>query len=264
MYALAVALGNSGYEYLPTAVKLIIPQLGQVLEDFILTCRVSDGMATDKMVFPVSVVNYPLNNCNFLPIIDEIKDQTFEVGKRNYYQIAAYDPDLEDMLGGLTYSINVHGEPAYQFFGPWWDNVIKIDSTGLISFKPLFEGSFDCIITVTDPRGMYAFGQFTVFCIYANYQETWFNHPPIILGEFDSIQTIRAGEKFIADEMDFWDPDGDKMYWSCNIGSVGINGVYTFQSMFPGYYHVQVIAYDIRGGATSTEFVIHVKPWWSL
>ncbi len=261
MYALACALLNSGYEVFPNA-RRIVPHLGQVFEDMIVTCQVSDGMATDKETFPISVVNYPVTNNP--PIIMNVEDQTFEVGKTNYYQILAYDPDLEDMLEGLSYNATLHGESTYYQFGPWWPPPNRLPN-GLITLKPFCEGTIDCIVTVTDPRGMNAMCQFTIFCkIIDEYPGNWFNHPPVILGELDSPQTIRAGEKFIASEMDFFDPDGDKMYWSCNVGSVGNNGVYTFQSIYPGNYQVQIIAYDIRGGATSTEFVIHVKPWWSL
>ena len=123
------------------------------------------------------------------------------------------------------------------------------------------EDIIDCVVIARDPRGMFAICEFTIFC---RSPGNWFNHPPVISGELASPQIIRAGEKFVSIGMDFWDPDGDKMYWSCNVGSVGNNGVYTFQSMYPGDYHVQIIAYDIRGGSTSTEFVIQVKFWWSL
>ena len=54
-------------------------------------------MATDKETFPISVVNYPVTNNP--PIIENVKDQVFEVGVTNYYRIVAIDPDLEDMDG---------------------------------------------------------------------------------------------------------------------------------------------------------------------
>ena len=185
-------------------------------------------------------------------------DQIFYVGEGGQYRIVAIDPDpLDD--GALTYKATLNGLPSYQY-GPWMQNIIH-PTYGVISFVPQFEGALDCVITVSDPRGMFAVAEITIFCINRG---TWFNHPPIVLGDLDSPQTIRAGEMFIADEMDFQDPDGDRLYWSCNIGSVGDNGVYTFQTMFPGYYLVQITAYDIRGGAATTEFLLHVRPWWSL
>jgi len=261
MYALACALLNSGYEVFPNTVK-IAPALGQVFEDMIVSCRVSDGVATDKEIFPISVVNYPVTN-NPPIIITDVEDQSFEVGKTNYYQIVAYDPDLEDMLEGLMYTATLHGESAFYQFWPWWPphNRQYGLRNGLITLLPVYEGSIDCIVTVRDRRGMFAMCEFSIFC---QDPGKWRNHPPIILGYPDSPQTIRAGEMFIASEMVFLDPDGDKMYWSCNVGSVGNNGVYTFQSIYPGYYLVQITAYDIRGGAATTEFVIQVRPWWSM
>ena len=255
MFAVACALDNSGYDTFPNAIR-IVPHLGQVFEDMVVTCRCSDGIVTDKETFPISVVNYPVTN--HPPIINDVDDQIFYVGEGGQYRIVAIDPDpLDD--GALTYKATLNGLPSYQY-GPWMQNIIH-PTYGVISFVPQFEGALDCVITVSDPRGMFAVAEITIFCINRG---TWFNHPPIVLGDLDSPQTIRAGEMFIADEMDFQDPDGDRLYWSCNIGSVGDNGVYTFQTMFPGYYLVQITAYDIRGGAATTEFLLHVRPWWSL
>jgi len=259
IYALAVALGNSGYEYFPTAAKLILPTFGQTFEDCILTCQVTDDIATFREYFPVSVVNYPVTNHPPI-IITDVEDQVFEVGVANYYQIVAYDPDPEDMIEGLTYYS--HLDLPFPTFNPW--NIIDSKS-GLITFTPHREYDFDCQVRVSDPHGSSMWCEFTIFCkIPDKYPGTWVNHPPVISGEIDSLQTIRAGEKFIANEIHFMDPDEDKMYWSSNVGSVGNNGVYTFQTMFPGDYQVQITAYDIRGGAATTEFMIHVTPWWSL
>jgi hypothetical protein len=255
VYAIACALANSDYDVFPNAIR-IVPHLGQVFEDMIVTCRCSDGVVTDKETFPVSVVNYPVTNQP--PIINDVDDQIFYVGQPNAYQIVAVDPDPQDM-GLLTFNATLNGLPSYQY-GPWSQNIIH-PRAGVLYFSPQFEGALDCIITVEDPRGMFSVAEITIFCVN---QGTWFNHPPIVLGDLDSPQTVRAGEMFIADEMDFQDPDGDRLYWSCNIGSVGDNGIYTFQTMFPGYYLVQITAYDIRGGAATTEFLLHVRPWWSL
>jgi len=114
MYALACALLNSGYDVSPNARK-IAPNLGLVFEDMIVTFRVSDGMATDKETFPVSVVNYPVTNNP--PIFDDVADQVFEVGKTNYYQTVVHDPDLEDMINGLTYYCTLNGLPSH-LYGP--------------------------------------------------------------------------------------------------------------------------------------------------
>ena len=70
MYALACALHNRGYDVFPNTVR-IVANFGQVFEDMIVTCRVSDGVIIDREVFPVSVVNYPTDNNP--PIINTVK-----------------------------------------------------------------------------------------------------------------------------------------------------------------------------------------------
>ncbi len=261
MYVLAVALYNSDHEVFPN-VRALNPTMGQTPEDLIVTCRVTDGVATDKETFPVSVVNYPVTN--FPPMLNDLDDQLFYVMESpspdkgvNVYQVMATDHDMQDMFS-LTYNCTLNGLPNYQV-GPFQQRIIS-PTGGLIAFTPYSEGALQAIITVEDPRGMYAVGAITIFCCNRG---TWFNHPPIILHDLDSPQTIRAGQLFVADEMNFVDPDGDELYWSCNIGAIGDNGLYTFQSQYPGYYMVQITAYDIRGGAATTEFMIHVLPWWA-
>jgi hypothetical protein len=261
MYVLAAALANGGHAVFPN-VRRLMPSFGQVPEDLIVTCRVTDGIGTDKETFPISVVNYPVTN--FPPMLNDLDDQVFYVNETpdadegvNTYRVMATDHDLQDMFN-LTYNCTLNGLPNYQV-GPFQQRIIH-PTSGLIAFTPYSEGALQAVITVEDPRGMFSVGEITIFCCNRG---TWFNHPPIILGDMDSPQTIRAGQLFIANEMDFVDPDGDELYWSCNIGAVGENGIYTFQSQYPGYYLVQITAYDIRGGAATTEFLIHVMPWWS-
>ncbi len=261
MYVLAVALYNSGHKVFPT-IRAFTPSLGQVPENIIVTCRVTDGMATDTETFHVSVVNYPVTN--YPPMLNDLDDQVFYVNETpdvedgvNVYQVVGIDHDMQDMFN-LTYDCTLNGLPNYQI-GPYQQRIIS-PTSGLIAFTPYGEGALNCVITVSDPRGMYAIGEITIFCCN---QGTWFNHPPVIIGDLDSPQTIKAGQLFVANEMDFVDPDGDALSWSCNIGAVGEDGIYTFQSQYPGYYSVQITAYDIRGGAATTEFVIHVLPWWA-
>jgi hypothetical protein len=261
MYVLACALFNAGHSSFPN-VRVLNPSYGQVPEDLIITCRVTDGIGTDKETFPVSVVNYPVSN--FPPMLNDLDDQVFFVQRTpdldtgmNVYRVMAHDHDPQDMFS-LTYHCTLNGLPNYQV-GPFQQTVIS-PTSGIIAFTPYSEGALHAIITVEDPRGMYSIGEITIFCCNKG---GWYNHPPIILGDMDSPQTIRAGQLFIANEMDFCDPDGDELYWSCNIGAVGENGLYTFQSQYPGYYLVQITAYDIRGGAATTEFLIHVLPWWA-
>ena len=40
--------------------------------------------------------------------------------------------------------------------------------------------------------------------------------------------------------------------------------IYSFMTHFPGIYHIEIIAYDLRGGKNSTRFILEVHPWWSL
>ena len=257
MYAVACALLNSGYSVIPNVIK-IVPHGGQVFEDMIVTCRASDGIQMDEEVFPVSVVNYPVTN--HPPIINDLNDQIFYVGMRNNYRVTAVDPDIQDM-GKLVFHATLDGLPSYSY-GPWSQNIIEPcgPNAGVISFVPQFEATMNCTLTVQDPRGMFVVIEFLIMCVN---QGTWFNHPPVVLADINTPITVRAGERWVDNRMEFVDPDGDKLYFSCNFGSVGNNGVYSFQTQFPGNYYVQITAYDIRGGFCTWEFIINVLPWWS-
>ena len=155
MYALAWVLHKSGYDYLPTARKIVL-DIGLVFEDYIVKCQVTDGLESDKEMFSCSVVNYPVEN--YAPLIEEIKDQDFEVGRLNTYQVLAHDPDLADMMAGLRYEAMVSGHVSYQL-PPSKEAIIDPD-TGLLAFIPLNEGILTCDLTVTDDRGMWAISQF--------------------------------------------------------------------------------------------------------
>ena len=164
----------------------------------------------------------------------------------------------------LTYQISLNGLPFYQY-GPWIEDIIN-PCNGLINWVPKFEGSYNTIVTCTDDRGATAFGGITIFAVSRG---TWLNHPPIIKGTPTVPRVIKAGEEVIFGAPDFSveDPDGDEIYASCNIGSVGRtnrgNFIWTFQTNFPGLYHVEILFYDIRGGYAILEFPVEVKPWWS-
>ncbi|MEW5801553.1 MAG: hypothetical protein AB1847_05535 [bacterium] len=279
---LQYALLNSGFSYLPNVVVLRMQE--QVLEDLIVTCEVTDGRLSDIETFPVSVVNYPVTN--HPPRIEQLSDQCFEVGKipsqrdrimggftlpgqtvqisqampdqaiTNVYTVTATDPDPGDIL---IYSITLNGLPSYQY-GPWMENIID-PYRGVISFNPQFEGVFQCVVTVRDSRGLSAMGSFNIFCINSG---SWLNHPPIILETIQSPQQCRAGELFTLSELRMFDPDGQKLFYSCNIGAVSDNGVFTFQTQFPGQYSVQITGYDSLGGYVIQSFVLDVTPWWSF
>ncbi|MEW5802406.1 MAG: hypothetical protein AB1847_09915 [bacterium] len=256
MYALVCAMVNSGYRVWPT-IQMLRPSAGQVFEDLIVTCRVEDinGVA-DMETFPVSVVNYPVTNLP--PLIEQLEDKFFPTNETSVYQITATDPDFADMANGLTYKATLNGLPNYQY-GPWMEQIIN-PITGTISLTPQFEGALTCTITVTDPRGAQAVGYFNIFCIGGG---TWLNHPPAVLEIIESPQVVKAGQAFIISDLRIADPDGQQLYYSCNIGAVGRNGIYRFQSEFPGEYLVQITAYDNNGAAVTQQFVLQVLPFWS-
>jgi hypothetical protein len=259
MYALATALVNAGYNTLP-GVLLLRPAQGQVFEDMIVTARVDDGFLTDEETFPISVVNYPVTNLP--PLIEQLEDQFFAVNKPGTYQITATDPDVQDM-GQLTYEATLNGLPSYSY-GPWSNSIIN-PATGTISFTPQFEGALTCIVTVRDPRGLAAVGHFTIFAVNGGSAgATWLNHAPIVARVIQSPQEVIAGDQFVLTNLHMADPDNQPLYYSCNIGAVGVDGIYTFQSEFPGEYLVQITGYDPMGGAVTQQFVLNVLPWWSI
>ena len=40
--------------------------------------------------------------------------------------------------------------------------------------------------------------------------------------------------------------------------------VYSFMTHFPGIYHIEITAYDVRGGKNSARFILDMQPWWAL
>ncbi|MGA1875448.1 MAG: hypothetical protein ACMUIA_07560 [bacterium] len=265
------ALINSGFTFWPNAILLQTMNC-QVLENLIVTCEVTDGRLSDMETFPLSIVNYPVTN--HPPRLEQLYDQCFEVGRvpkekdiiqgginsdettPNVYTVTATDPDPGDIL---TYSATLDGIPAYQY-GPWVENIIN-PYTGVIAFVPQFEGVFHCVVKVQDSRGLAAFGSFNLFCVNKG---TWFNHPPIVLKAIESPQKCRAGDFFTLADLHIYDPDDEKLFYSCNIGAVSENGIFTIQSHFPGQYLVEITAYDNLGGYASQQFMLEIFPWWSM
>jgi hypothetical protein len=280
-FYLESALYNAGFVFWPGIAKLDFTP--QVFEDIILTLEVTNGRTSDIETFPISVVNYPVEN--YPPYIEDLDDQIFYVGQQNAYVTGAVDPDcfIFSMSGmpatshtpaiwgeyrqdmdSIYWQFYLNGLPSYQY-GPWQESMVN-SSNGLISFSPKFEGAYDGVLTATDNRGASAVGEFTIFCVQ---QGTWLNHPPIVLMDWDHPQVVNAGEELILTEP-VWsveDPDGDKLYYSCNIGSCGTdasgNFMWTFQTNFPGYYTAEIVVYDIRGGYAIVTLDVEVKPWWS-
>jgi hypothetical protein len=284
VYLLEGALWNAGVTVWPNIAAL--DYTPQYFEDLIVTIEVTNGVHSDVRTFPISVVNYPVEN--YPPVLQlDIDDQIFYVGTQNAYIVNFIDPDcfIFSMSGApatthvpgfpissafrtdmddLNWGMTINGMTAYQY-GPWIETIID-PCTGLISWVPKFEGAYDAVITCADARGGTAFGEITIFAVN---QGTWLNHPPIILGGPTQPVVIKAGEEFMLHTPNFAveDPDGDQIYASCNIGSCGRapdgSFMWRFQSNFPGSYMVEIIFYDIRGGYAIMEFFLDVKPWWS-
>jgi len=282
VFALESALYNMGEIFWPNIAY--IDYTPQYFEDLIVTLEVTNGVHSDVRTFPISVVNYPVEN--YPPVLQlDIDDQIFYVGEPGEYAITFIDPDcfifslspipatthtpanlgtFRTDMEDFSFRMTLNGMPAYQY-GPWIEQIIAPFS-GLISWTPKFEGAYDVMVTCTDSRGASAFGEITIFTVNKG---TWLNHPPIILGGPAQPVVIKAGEEFYLHAPNFAveDPDGDELYASCNIGVCGrlYDGSFTwvFQSNFPGTYLVEIIFYDIRGGYAIMEFFVDVKPWWS-
>jgi hypothetical protein len=284
VFLLEGALWNAGVTAWPNIAALDFTP--RYFEDLIVTIEVTNGVHSDVRTFPISVVNYPVEN--YPPVLQlDIDDQIFYVGTQNAYLVnfidpdcfifsmspapatthvpgfpisAAYRTDMDDLHWGMT----LNGLTAYQY-GPWIETIID-PCTGLIGWVPKFEGAYDTVVTCSDARGGTAFGEITIFCVNSG---TWLNHPPIILGGPTQPVVMKAGEEFILHAPNFSveDPDGDQIYASCNIGSCGREPggsfIWKFQSNFPGSYMVEIIFYDIRGGYAIMEFFLDVKPWWT-
>ncbi|MGA1825251.1 MAG: hypothetical protein ACMUIP_11380 [bacterium] len=246
----------------------ITPNMAQIFftpmtaDNFILTVTVTDsGGLSDTETFTLSVVNYGVMGINHPPILEDLHDCIAYVNTPFTLPILARDADYGDIL---TYSATIDNLPSYQY-GPWNESIIN-PVTGVIGFTPKFEGVSRIEVTTRDSRGMAAQSAFTVYIV--NYG-TWLNHPPLLVDTIQEPQIAKAGVPFTL-PIDFKDPDGEKLYYSVNIGTVterddGEEGViFHFNTNFPGYYDVHVIAYDIQGGLAEVSFVLDVQPWWSL
>ncbi|MGA1865297.1 MAG: hypothetical protein ACMUHX_09565 [bacterium] len=284
IFLLEGAMWNAGFTVWPNIAALDFTP--QVFEDLIVTIEVTNGSHSDVRTFPISVVNYPVEN--YPPVLQlNIEDQIFYVGQQNGYIVNFIDPDcfifslssapatthipgfpisgsFRTDMDDLHWAMTINGMTAYQY-GPWIETIID-PCTGLISWIPKFEGAYNAIITCADARGGNAFGEITIFSVT---QGTWLNHPPIIKGRPTQPVVIKAGEEFMMNypTINVEDPDGDQLYASCNIGTCGRapdgSFIWRFQSNFPGSYLVEIVFFDIRGGYAIMEFYLDVKPWWS-
>lgn len=282
-FYLECALWNAGFTYWPNIARLDFTP--QYFEDIILSIEVTNGRVSDLETFPISVVNYPVEN--HPPYLEDLDDQIFYVGQLNTYAVGMVDADctifslsnmpatthvpgfpLSDQfrtdMDNIFWSFTLDGLPSYQY-GPWIESIVE-PCSGLIRFTPKFEGTYRARLVATDDRGASAIGEFILFSINKG---TWLNHPPVIMMDWDHPQVVKAGEPLLLSSptLRVEDPDGDELYFSSNIGSTGTlpNGdvFWHFYTHFPGFYQVEIIAFDIRGGYAVITIDLEVKPWWS-
>ncbi|MBN2373377.1 hypothetical protein JXL19_06305 [bacterium] len=234
----------------------------RTFDDLVITIRVTDGLLSDVETFTLSVVNFPTAGINHPPYLEQLNDVVGYIGKELNIPILARDIDSTDIL---TYSATIDGLPSYQY-GPWQQSILDPFS-GVINFTPAFEGRHWIDIIVRDSRGMIARGGFELTVV--NPGATWLNHAPVVTKTIQNPQVVLAGQDYSI-PIEITDPDGDKLYYSCNIGTVterqdGIQGcVFNFFTHFPGLYIVNIVAFDIRGAFTEETFLMDVQPWWSL
>lgn len=281
------ALWNVGVKLWPNIVYMDYEP--QTLENLIITLEVTNGSRPDARTFPLTVVNYPVEN--YSPVTQlHVSRKIFNVGKENYYAVRFIDPDcyifsmaqfkgrtpstshlpwlpgntIRHDQDNLTFSMTLNGLPDYEY-GPWTETIID-PFNGLISFTPRFEGTYQAIVNCREEHGGTAFGKFTLYCINP---ASWFNHPPLNYGNPTRPILHKAGEEVIitAPDLKVADPDGDQLYASCNLGAVGRiddgGFMWTFQTDFPGLYFPEIIFYDIHGGHLKVTFSVDVLPWWT-
>ena len=265
---IAMALYYGGYDFWPTVAVLAIPPQ-QTIENMVVTIVCSDGLSEDVESFMIETVNYPVTN--HPPVIEDVDDQIFYVGQGpQQYQLNATDADsftfssavqFETDIEDLIWTAYLDGYPTYTY-GPFNETLIN-QKSGLINFDPQFEGAYEMIVTVRDPKGAEAYAAFTIYCVNSN---TWMNHPPVMLGDWDHPMIGRQGQELMLHFTDIVDPDGEPLYYSCNIGSIGyVNGepVWSFQTEYPGTYMVEIVAYDTSGGYLVIPQEIIITTWWA-
>jgi hypothetical protein len=272
--ATAQGLYYAGYNTWPNVGILNIPPQ-QTVENMVITVVAGltlDGVnvvAEDIESFLLETVNYPVTN--YPPVIEDVDDQIFEVGVTGTYQLNATDADsfsispagvFANDIENLVWEAYLAGYPSYQY-GPYTEPLIN-QKTGLVSFTPVSEGVYEMVVTVRDPKGAEAYASFNIFCVNPN---TWLNHPPVMLGDWDHPMIGQAGKPLTLDFSGIVDPDGEPLYYSCNIGAIGyVDGVpiWTFNTNYPGTYLVEIVAYDTSGGYLVIPQEVVITPWWSI
>jgi hypothetical protein len=262
----AEALYYGGYNAWPTVALLNIPSQ-QTLENIVITVVASNGLSEDVESFMLETVNYPVTN--HPPVIEDVDDQIFYIGQgEQEYQLNATDADsftfssavqFANDIENLTFTAYLDGYPSYSY-GPYTNALID-QKSGLIKFEPMFEGAYEMLVTVRDPKGAEAYASFVVYCVNPN---TWLNHPPVMLGDWDHPMIGVQGQELKLDFSGIVDPDGEPLYFSCNIGAIGYVGgepTWSFKTNFPGTYMVEIVAYDTSGGYLVIPQEVIITTW---
>jgi hypothetical protein len=200
VFLLEGALWNSNITAWPNIAALDFTP--QYFEYLIVTIEVNNGVSSDVRTFPISVVNYPVEN--FPPVLQlGIEDQTFYVGEVNEYHINFIDPDCfifcmspepktshvpgypisEDFrtdMDDLCWGLSLNYIDRYDY-GPWIEDRPPDRSinlyTGLIRWVPEFKGVYEAIVTCSDARGGTTYGEMTIECIYPPQKNTYYQIP---------------------------------------------------------------------------------------
>lgn len=215
----------------------------------------ADQYTSHSTAFPLSVVNYDVDN--HPPVIQRSgsgsKNRVAYVNEEYTYQVASFDQDNDQVI----YSATINGYPCYQY-GPWHESIIN-PYTGLVSFTPVVEGIFRITVTAQDMKGAIAKNTRT---LYALNKGSWLNHAPVKAANIRSPLIVQAGTYF-AMPASFFDPDADQLYYKTNFGSISSDGIFSFNTYYPGLYPVTINSYDLRGGISSLKFLLEVQPYWS-
>lgn len=269
--AVYMSLLQAGAQYWPTVGMVAIPG-EQVIENMVITVVATNGMVEDLESFMLTTLNYPVTN--YPPVIEDVDDVLFSLGAGTQRAILnatdadSLTRDVASMgqtrpdMAQLTWTATLEGLPAYMY-GPWTQSLIN-PKTGVVSIDAQFEGGYQMVVTVRDPKGAQAVAAFTVYCIQGN---TWLNHPPIMLRDWEHPVIGQAGKELSLALDGIVDPDGEPLSFSCNIGVIGnVNGkqVWQLKTHYPGTYLVEIVAFDIRGGYLVIPQEVVIIPWWPM
>ncbi|MGA1791301.1 MAG: hypothetical protein ACMUIM_07430 [bacterium] len=186
--ALEAALWNSGISVWPNIAAL--DYTPQQFGDLTVTVEVTNGVDSDFSTFPISVVDYPVENHAPVPLSERV-ELTFYVGEPGVHLFQCIDPDCfifsqaynlygeipedthmtsntpgitpRDDMSSLMWDLHCNDLPSYQY-GPWVNNLINQD-TGIMYWVPQFDGEFNMVVSCSDNRGGTAHIEAEILCI---------------------------------------------------------------------------------------------------